>query len=204
LAKNVGCRAIGVDINEGMIERSRERAQREGVTDKVEFKVADAQELPFGNDLFDAVISESVTVFPEDKQQAVGEYVRVTKPGGYVGLNESVWLKGSPPLEITAWVFQDVGGNVQPLTAEGWAQLLESAGLKDIIARSSEINTRQEAKGLLRRYGLGEALCIMGRMLWLYIRSPEYRSFVKGVRARGVIPANLAEYLGYGLFVGRK
>jgi ubiquinone/menaquinone biosynthesis C-methylase UbiE len=75
-----------------MIDRSNEAAKREGVEDSVEFQVADAQDLPFENDLFDAVITESVTAFPEDKQLAVREYVRVIRPGGYVGLNESTWL----------------------------------------------------------------------------------------------------------------
>jgi ubiquinone/menaquinone biosynthesis C-methylase UbiE len=89
IARRYGCRVVGVDILEGMIERSKERAKREGVMDRVEFRVADAQDLPFEDDLFDAVITESVTAFPEDKQKAVNEYVRVAKPGGYVGLSES-------------------------------------------------------------------------------------------------------------------
>jgi arsenite methyltransferase len=103
IAKRYGCRVVGVDIAERMVARSRERADRERVADRVEFRVADAQDLPFENDLFDAVITESVTAFPEDKQKAVTEYVRVTKPGGYVGLNESVWLKVPPPPELIAW-----------------------------------------------------------------------------------------------------
>ncbi len=88
IAKRCGSKVVGVDISEGMIDRSREKAKREGVADRTEFRVADAQDLPFEDDLFDAVITESVTSFPENKQRAVNEYVRVTKPGGYVGLNE--------------------------------------------------------------------------------------------------------------------
>jgi len=45
---------------------------------------------------------------------------------------------------------------------------------------------------------------VLWRMLLLYARSPAYRRFVKGVREGGVIPENLEEYFGYGLFVGRK
>ena len=83
LAKRYDCRVVGVDISARMVERSRERAEREKVADVVEFRVADAQDLPFDDDLFDAVITESVTAFPEDKQKAVDEYARVTKPGGF-------------------------------------------------------------------------------------------------------------------------
>lgn len=58
------------------------------IEDGVEFRVADVQDLPFEADLFDAVIGESVIAFPENENEAVGECVRVTKPGGYVGFNE--------------------------------------------------------------------------------------------------------------------
>ncbi len=54
LAKRAGCRVIGVDILAGMVERSRERAAREKVADRVEFQVADAQDLPFADGIFDA------------------------------------------------------------------------------------------------------------------------------------------------------
>ena len=204
IAKRCGCRVVGVDILEGMVERSRERAKREGLSDRVEFRVADAQDLPFEDDLFDAVITESVTAFPEDKQRAVNEYARVTKPGGYVGLNESAWLKVPPPPEVVAWVSQDVGFNVQPLTSDAWVGLLEGAGLREIVARTYAINVRTEAKEIFRRYGFAGMLGIWGRILSLYTRSPAYRRFVKGVGKSGVAPDNLDEYFGYGIYIGRK
>jgi arsenite methyltransferase len=204
IAKKHGCRVVGVDISERMVERSRERANREKVAGRVEFKVADAQDLPFEDGLFDAVITESVTAFPEDKQKAVNEYVRVTKPGGYVGLNETAWLKVPPPPDVIAWAAQDIGASVKPLTPDAWAGILEAAGLKEVIAKIYPVNTQEEAKGILRRYGFGGMLGVMTRILLLYIRSPDYRKFVKGVRQGGVVPDNLEEYFGYGLFVGRK
>jgi SAM-dependent methyltransferase len=204
LAKRVGCRVVGVDISPRMVERSRERARREKVADRVEFKVADAQDLPFEAGLFDAVITESVTAFPEDKQKAVDEYARVTRPGGYVGLNESAWLKVPPPPDVLAWAAQDLGANVKPLTPDEWAGLLGAAGLKEITAKTYAIDIQDESKGILRRYGWGGMLGVMGRMLLLYARSPAYRKFVKEIRQGGITPAHLDEYFGYGLFVGMK
>lgn len=204
IAKRYGCRVVGVDISEGMIERSKERAKRAGVADRAEFRVADAQDLPFEDDLFDAVITESVTSFPEDKQRAVNEYVRVTKQGGYVGLNESTWLKTPPPPELLAWASQNVGANVEPLTSDGWVGLLDGAGLREITVRTYEIDTQNEARGLLRRYGCRGMLGVFRRILSLYAQSPAYRRFVKGVREGGIAPANLHEYLGYGVYVGIK
>ena len=204
LAKRHGCRVVGVDISEGMIERSKERAKREGVEDGVEFRVADAQYLPFEDDRFDAVITESVTAFPEDKQRAVNEYARVTKPGGYVGLNESTWLKTPPPPEIVAWASQDLGAHVKPLTSDGWVGLLKGARLREIAVRTYETQVRKEAKEIVRRYGYGGMLRIFYRALSLYARSPYYRRYVKEVREKGITPDNIEEYLGYGIYVGRK
>jgi SAM-dependent methyltransferase len=204
LAKRHGCRVVGVDIRARMVERSEERAQREGVADLVEFRVADAQDLPFDDNLFDAVITESVTSFPEDQQRAVNEYVRVTRPGRYVGLAESTWLKVPPPPELVAWASQDVGASVQPLTADEWAGLLQNAGLQNVTTRIHSVDAKKETGLLLRRYGCGGMVGTMLRALAMYIRNPAYREFVKGVRQGGVVPKNLDEYFGYGMYVGRK
>ncbi|MGD8753055.1 MAG: class I SAM-dependent methyltransferase [Anaerolineales bacterium] len=204
IAKRYGCRVIGVDIHEGMVARSREMAERVGVTNLTEFRVADVQDLPFEDTLFDAVISESVTAFPENKARAVDEYVRVTKLGGYSGLNESTWLKVPPPPEMVAWVAQDVGATVVPLTSDEWVGLLQDAGLNDIVVRMYDVNVSAEVKGLIKRYGLGGMLRIYRKILSLYIRNPSYRSFVKDLRQSGIAPENIDEYFGYGIYVGRK
>jgi ubiquinone/menaquinone biosynthesis C-methylase UbiE len=204
IAKRYGCSVVGVDISDRMIERSRERAKREGVADRVEFRVADAQDLPFEDDLFDAVITESVTAFPEDKQRAVKEYARVTKPGGYVGLNESTWLKVPPPPEMVAWASQDLGAHVKPLTSDDWAGLLEGAELTVKTVNVREVRVREEARGLVTRYGYGGMFRSAYRGLVMYAKNPAYRKFVKEVRKGGVTPDNLEEYFGYGLYVGKK
>jgi arsenite methyltransferase len=204
LAKEYGCRVVGVDILAKMVERSRERAVKLGVEDRVEFRVADAQELPFEDEIFDTVLTESVTAFPKDKPKAVKEYARVTKTGGYVALNESSWLKAPPPPEIAAWVSQDTSENAEPLTVSEWSALLEQAGLKDILVRTQPIDVGDEAKEMLRRYGCRGMLGVWWRMFLLYTRNSAYRRFLKGLRNQGIRPNNVEQYLGYGLYVGRK
>lgn len=204
IAKKVGCRIMGVDISPRMIERSQERARREKLLDTVEFRIADAQALPFEDGMFDAVITESVTAFPADKEKAVNEYARVTKPGGYVGLNETSWLKYPPPPDVLSWAAQEVGGSAKPLTPDAWKELLVGAGLKNVVMEIFAINPEEEERGILQRYGGVGLMGILARMLLLYTRSSAYRSFVKKVSRGGVIPKGLQEYFGYGLFVGLK
>ena len=201
LAKTYGCRVVGVDILDMMIRRSKERAKREGVEDRVEFRVAEAENLPFEDETFDAVICESVTAFPKDKQRAVDEYVRVVKPGGYVGMNESTWLMEDPPPEVVAWVSQDLSSYAELLTGEGWAELLKNARLHDVVASVRPIDFGSEAKMVIQRYGMRHMFRVWGRTLSVMLRRPDYRALLK--EAAGA-PPGLFEYFGYGLYVGRK
>jgi hypothetical protein len=50
----------------------------------------------------------------------------------------------------------------------------------------------------------GGMLRIMGKRRVLYAKSPPYRGFVQKARQIGILPKNLNEYFGYGLFVGQK
>jgi len=202
LAKKYGCRVVGVDIRARMIDRAKERAKREGVEALVEFRVADAQDLPFDDDLFDAVICESVIAMVPDRQRAVNEYVRVTRrPGGYVGVLESTWLKTPPPAEMIEWVGQDLSGNAQLLSADGWTGLLKDAGLSDIVARTYPIDARNEAINTMKRYGLRNLPRVWARSLAMYIRNP---ASLVTIKRAGSAPKNLFEYFGYGIYVGQK
>ena len=120
IARKYGCHVVGVDISEQMIEWSRQRAREEGVENKTDFQTADVLDLPFEADTFDLVFAESVLVFVEDKTQAIRECVRVTKPGGFVGLNEAFW-NDQPPPELVALARDAVGPNVP--TLEIWRAL---------------------------------------------------------------------------------
>ena len=204
LAKAIGCRVMGVDIVPRMIERARELADKEDLGRMVGFKPADAQELPFPDNHFDIVITESVTAFPENKQQAVNEYYRVLKPGGYVGLNESTWLQTPIPPEIATWTTRQVGTSATPLLREEWMGLLKKAGFQDLYEEVQEIDLKDEAAGIMQRYGVKIMIVVIGRTFKLYIKSPAYRKFTKEIKKQGVTPENLTDYFGCGIYVGKK
>jgi len=203
IAKKYGCRVVGVDIREEMIARSTERAERDGVEGRVEFRVADAQDLPFEDALFDAVISESITAFPEDKREAVSEYVRVAKPGGYVGLNETTWIKTPIPTEVVEYVFRSAGG-CKPETSDGWEELLEGSRLRDIVVKTYKFPIGQFVSDI-RMVGFRGIFKACGRLLSLYLKSPAHREAIKEMKKEGwKHPKKLLEYFGYGIYVGRK
>jgi arsenite methyltransferase len=199
LAREYGCRVMGVDLRESMVALARERAEREGVQDRVEFRVADVLDLPFEDGQFDAVLCESVATFVEDKAQVARELARVVRPGGYVGMNEEVWLRTPPPAEVASYVRRtwDIEGEMP--TTEGWVAMLEDAGL-EVTAQTFAFDARRESTQM-RRYRPYDMLRMVYRTLALYVRSGEFRRYMKG---RGRMPRDLFEYWGYALFVGRK
>jgi arsenite methyltransferase len=199
LAKAYGCDVVGVDIRESMIALSNSRAHKEGVTDGVEFRVADAQDLPFEDALFDVVLCESVATFIEDKQKVVGECARVTRPGGYVGLNEEIWIQ-RPSQEMVEYVRRtwDIKSDIP--TAEDWMALLESTDLRDIVVKTCEFDARRESTQL-KRYRLGDMLRMFYRTLSLYVTSRAFRAYMK---ERKSVPKDMFKHLGYAVCVGRR
>lgn len=82
---------IGVDYDEKMIAEAEQRAQKAGVSDCVIHKCADAIELPFESNYFDACRSERLFEHLPDPAKALSEMVRVTKPGGWIVVLDSDW-----------------------------------------------------------------------------------------------------------------
>jgi ubiquinone/menaquinone biosynthesis C-methylase UbiE len=199
LARAYDCRVIGVDLLERMIEQSRKRASLEEVEDRVEFIVADARTLPFEDDLFDAVIIESVSVFFDDKRQAVREYVRVTKPGGHVGMTEMTWLNPPSP-ETREYYLRTVFADA--LDVGGWGRLLEDAGLRDVVANAYEVDIPTEARGRFERYGCRGIAGVLLRTLTVSLREASSREFLRDVTSS--LPKDMLGDMGYGVYAGRK
>ena len=203
LIKKYGCRVVGVDISEQMIEWSQRRANREGVPHRLEFRTADAQNLPFEEDLFDAVICESVTAFLKDQQRAVNEYVRVAKHGGYVGLNEGTWIKTPPPTELVEFIDRALA-NATFHTSDEWRELTDNAELIDSVARTYTLTALCQWINELRGLGLKDLVRAWGSFFSLYIKSPMFRKYARGITPSYTIVKSLFAYLGYGIYVGRK
>ncbi|RLF05601.1 MAG: hypothetical protein DRJ60_05415 [Thermoprotei archaeon] len=197
IAEKYGSRVIGVDILKEMIEWANKRAKRKGVEDRIEFMTADAQNLPFRDALFDAVIGETIISFIEDKCKVIEECVRVVKEEGYVGFNEPTWIR-EPPLNIVEYYFHAVGA--RPETPEGWIELLKTSGLRDITMRVHRLSILSKLDEV-RMYSLRDLLRATYRFLSLYAKNPDFRKYVKEVPRP---PRNILKYLGYGIYVGRR
>src|SRR5205814_9942817 len=88
-------RAIGIDIWQSVdqasnsAEATRRNAELEGVADRIEIRDGDARKIPFDDASFDVIVS-SLAIHniydATEREQALREIARVTKPGGHVAI----------------------------------------------------------------------------------------------------------------------
>lgn len=95
IARAAPAEVVGIDPSEGQLEYARTRPGAK----LAQFRVAGAQDLPFGDKTFDAAIMALVITFVPDPLKAVGEMVRVVRPGGVVATYMWDIPGGGLPLE---------------------------------------------------------------------------------------------------------
>jgi SAM-dependent methyltransferase len=133
----------GIDPSEAQIAyaRSREKAKR------AQFRIGDAQALPFENGSFDVAAMALVISFVPDAAKAAGEMVRVVRPGGLVA--NYMWdiPGGGLPLTPLRKAFQALGLATPPAPPgsevsrlPNMQRLWEKVGLEAIEARHIDID----------------------------------------------------------------
>ncbi len=201
LAKTYGCSVMGIDISENMVEQARTRALKEGAEDKVTFRVADALKLPFKENTFDAVIGESVLAFIGDKPLALNELIRVTKEGGFIGFNECAWIE-MPPQGLIQYISDVLGADF--LTPNGWRDIWESSGLKEVTAKSYKVRILEQLGYELREVEFKEYFGAWCRFIGLLFKSPECRRWSRKAMSMPYNILAMFKYFGYGIYAGRK
>ena len=197
IAQTYGCKVVGVDLLETMVAAAQAWAEERGATDLVAFRVGDAQSLPFPDKHFDSLLCESVNTFVPDLQKAASEYVRVVKPGGYVGLNEAVWYS-TPPEEGEQMMLELTGQRLR--RADEWIALLKDAGLQDIKDRTYPVVMKEEMRSQLGFFSISEYL----RLLWRAIKSMFSDATTRQMMRLALRePRSAYDYMGYGLYVGK-
>jgi len=92
-----GASVVGVDVAEAMIARAR------SAHPELDFRQADAHELPFADASFDAVVGNLAVIHLSRPERAMAEFARVLRPGGRLAL--TAWAH--PSEHRLAGVFLD-------------------------------------------------------------------------------------------------
>ena len=100
------CDVVATDYVPALLDRAQQRAAADGL--RMEFRVADAEALPFADESFDAVVSTFGVMFTPDQDRAAAELVRVCRRGGKIGLAN--WT----PDGFIGHLFKTIGRHVPP------------------------------------------------------------------------------------------
>jgi ubiquinone/menaquinone biosynthesis C-methylase UbiE len=83
-AAQLGARVTGLDLTPELLDRARERVA--GTELAIEWVEGDAEDLPFEDGSFDCVLSTFGVQFAPRHEVVARELVRVTRPGGTIGV----------------------------------------------------------------------------------------------------------------------
>ena len=138
-------RVIGVDIDDPQIGLARIRAAERGLKN-VEFRRANAYDLPFPFDTFDAVFAHALLEHLRVPGDAIGEFRRVLRQGGTLAVCSPDWggfllapPSHTPTAAVEAYKSLQTANGGDVYVGRKLPQLLEAAAFQN-----SEIQARYE------------------------------------------------------------
>ncbi len=79
---------VGVDRSRVLVQAARQLARKHGVAGRVRFEVGDGRRLRFADGAFDAALAITVLLHVPNRETVLREMIRVTRPGGVVGVQD--------------------------------------------------------------------------------------------------------------------
>jgi len=131
IARCAPVEVIGIDPSEGQVSFARTRPEAKSA----QFRIGNAQALPFGDDRFDVAVMALVITFLSDPGKAVSEMARVVRPGGWVG--------------TYMWDVPAGGTPVHPIYVA-----IESLGMPSPRPPGAEVSRRDALQALWKDAGL--------------------------------------------------
>lgn len=150
-----GVSVTGVDIAPLMLEQlqakyeAKYEAARQAATDASAWgilttRLADMTALPFADATFDAVISVHVMHLVPDWQRALGEALRVIRPGGSFLLGQDVTSTDGVNFQIQdKWlqIVRELGATPDRVGARGYGEVVEALRARGLVLQEATLAT---------------------------------------------------------------
>lgn len=133
IAKQVGCRGVGLDLSEERIKVAREKVVGAGLD--VRFDHGSATQMPYGDNEFTHVVSQDALFLVPDKPRSHSEIRRVLRPGGTLAFSDFLQPRPEVSERARKHVFDRVRWNTG-FSFTGYQVALESAGFEIQLARN--------------------------------------------------------------------
>lgn len=154
LKRTNGTHLTGLDISPDMQKLAKHNAQEYGLSQRTDYRLGNAAELPFEDHSFDAVFSNGSLHEWEHPEAIFNQIMRVLKPGGRYFISDMrrdmifpikalLWL-GTKPVAIRPGLLTSIGAAYTP------------AELENLLAQTGLSNARLQANIM----GISVAGCI--------------------------------------------
>ena len=193
---------MGLDLSEAMVTEARQRT--EGSELPVEYLQGDIHQIPLPTESFDGCRASRVFMYLEDPRKALGELLRLTRPGGAVVLFEpelDSWTLDGPDRAVVRklvhfwadqlrnpWIGRQLAGlfrshgvaelSVHPVVGVWTVSMLETFGIYPVLEKAIRegVATRAEVDEWVRFMKEAE-------------RTGSYYGSMTGMVIRGIKPA---------------
>ncbi|MCJ8142031.1 class I SAM-dependent methyltransferase [Ancylobacter sp. A5.8] len=98
-----GNRLIGVDISEPMLQKARERVEKEKLDHVEGLCLMDGAHMGFADESFDVVVAQFVITVVPHPEETLDEMARVLKPGGEIILVNHLGAEDGPRAVFERW-----------------------------------------------------------------------------------------------------
>ncbi|MDP6689368.1 MAG: class I SAM-dependent methyltransferase [Alphaproteobacteria bacterium] len=125
LAQDLDAHITAVDLHEEYLEQLRARVAAAEISDRVELRTRDMNDLALPEHHFDLIWAEG-SAYIMGFAQALKAWKPLLKPGGYLAATELVWLTPDPPAEAATFftaeypAMTDVAGVAELFRAQGY------------------------------------------------------------------------------------
>jgi arsenite methyltransferase len=197
LAQRFGCEVLGIEYGSDSVREATCAAEATGIAHLVRFEQGDAECLTSADKQFEAVICECAFCTFPNKYAAAGEFARVLRPNGKVGLTD-LTRSGEVPADLQgllAWIACIADAR----STDEYEHYLEHAGLT--IDRSEPHDDALSAMvhDIRTKLFAAELLVKLKQIDLPFVEFEQARSL-----ARAAAGAVKARRFGYALFIATK
>ncbi|EFC82773.1 cyclopropane-fatty-acyl-phospholipid synthase family protein [Parafrankia sp. EUN1f] len=150
LHRATGASVVGVSISEKQVIRANERSAAAGLAGQVSFEHADAADLPFEADSFDAAWALESIIHVPDRARVFAEIARVVRPGGRIVVTDVFEREPVAPEDLadaeSFWARQSFGPRIR---LDDYPVLLRGAGLRLLELRDITVNVIPKTSTLI-------------------------------------------------------